>query len=231
MLLAFARQAIKAVPEVKAHLSDKARFMLYTPEYKTEEYMQRVITGLVNGVYNNLVGGDFIDAMANLIGGQLKQAYEQAYADAGYTDYFLPDYLQSSLDAMILGQFDYVDQYFRDIIDARLNGTPVSPLLARAKMWANQYNSAYNEAMRLITVTGGGNMMWVYGEAEHCDTCRSLNGIVASANEWTELGVQPQNAPNPLIDCGGWNCQCSLVPTDKRRSPKAFETIMNIVSK
>ena len=193
--------------------------------------MLNVIEGLVNDVYNNLVGGDFIDAMANLISGQLTQAFQQAYEDEGYTDFVLPDYLSSAHESMILSQYDYVDGFFRDIINARIDGTSVSPLLARARLWANQWQAAYNEAIRLMTLEGGGNLIWVYGEAEHCEQCNSLNGIVASAKEWDELGVQPQNAPNNMIACGGWNCQCSLTPTDKRRSPKAYDTILNVVTK
>ncbi len=206
--------------------------MLYAPaEYKTTDYMLNAIEGLVNGVYNNLVGGDFIDAMANLISGQLTQAFQQALEDEGYTDFVMPDYLNAALESMILSQYDYVDGFFRDIINARIDGTSVSPLLARARLWANQWQAAYNEAIRLMTLEGGGNLMWVYGEAEHCETCNSLNGIVASAKEWDELGVQPQNPPNNMISCGGWNCQCSLTPTDKRRSPKAYDTILNAVTK
>ena len=231
-LIKIAREAVRLAPQVRPHLSTKARWMLYEPaEYKTTDYMLNVIEGLVNGVYNNLVGGDFIDAMANLISGQLTQAFQQAFEDEGYTDFVLPDYLSSALERMILSQYDFVDQFYRDIVDARIDGTSISPLLARARLWANQWQAAYNEAIRLMTLEGGGNLMWVYGEAEHCETCNSLNGIVASAKEWDELGVQPQNAPNNMIACGGWNCQCSLTPTDKRRSPKAYDTILNAVTK
>ena len=31
--------------------------------------------------------------------------------------------------------------------------------------------------------------------------------------------------------CQGWLCDCSLVVTDQRRSPKVFETLINIVNK
>ena len=231
-LIKIAREAVRLAPQVRPRLSTKARWMLYEPaEYKTTDYMLSAIEGLVNGVYNNLVGGDFIDAMANLISGQLTQAFQQAFEDEGYTDFVLPDYLSSALERMILSQYDFVDQFYRDIVDARIDGTSISPLLARARLWANQWQAAYNEAIRLMTLEGGGNLMWVYGEAEHCETCNSLNGIVASAKEWDSLGVQPQSPPNNMISCGGWNCQCSLTPTDKRRSPKAYDTILNAVTK
>jgi hypothetical protein len=188
--------------------------------------MENAIEGLVNGVYNGNIGGQFIDTMANIISGQLTQAYRQAWEDEGMTDYFAPDYLSESLEAMILNQYDYVDQFYRDIVDARVDGTSVSPLLARAKLWANQWNAGYNEAVRLITLQGGGNLVWEYGDAEHCNTCLSLNGIVARADEWDTLGVKPQG---DMLECGGWNCKCALVSTDRRRSPNAYGRIEEIL--
>lgn len=207
------------------------RVVLYMGSgYKSFDYFLAQIRGLVRGVYNDFIGGDFIDTMANLISGQLTQAYRQAYTDEGYTDFNLPDYLQSSLTDAIAYQYTFVDQYYRDIVDARIDKTPIDPLLQRASLWANRYNEAYNEAVKLITAENGGNMIWEYGAAEHCDTCRDLNGIVASAKEWEAAGVKPQNAPNPLIDCGGWNCKCSLSSTTRRRSPKALDRILNIIA-
>lgn len=226
-LLPHIRQVVATFPEVRTYLTGRARWSLYRPaEYKTVDYMENAIEGLVNGVYNGNIGGQFIDTMANIISGQLTQAYQQAFEDEGFTDFALPDYLSESLEDMILGQYDYVDQFYRDIVDARVDGTSVSPLLARAKLWANQWLSAYNEAVRLITLNGGGNLVWEYGDAEHCNTCLSLNGIVARADEWDTLGVKPQG---DMLACGGWNCKCALVSTDRRRSPGAYGRIEEIL--
>jgi hypothetical protein len=204
--------------------------MAYQPaEYKTVDYMQSQIEGLVKGVYTGAVGGGFIDVMANLISGQLTQAYRQAFEDEGFSDSSLPDYLAASLEEMILNQYDYVDQYYRDIVDARVDGTPIQPLLARAALWANRWTEAYNEAVRLITLNGGGNLEWIFGDTDHCDTCQSLNGLVARASEWDALGVKPQSAPNNKLQCQGWRCQCTLSPTDKRRSPNAYGRIEEIL--
>lgn len=241
------RQAVQLVPEVKEHLSPRARFVFGVEnpigyvygkssqfEYKTVEYMLARIEGLVRGVYANNVGGDFIDIMANLISGQFSQAYQQAFEDAGYTDFVLPDYLTASLEAMILNQFDYVDQFFRDIVDARIDGTPIDPLLARAQMWAGQWNTAYREAERLILTDGGGNLEWVKGATEKgCSTCANLDGIIMSAKEWDTLGVHPRGYPNNKLECEGGgpanNCDCTLSPTDKRRSPNAYGRVEEII--
>lgn len=229
VLLDRLREAVSIVPAVRVYLSNRARFALCIREpYKTFEFMLAQIRRLVTSLYNNQVGGEFIDIMANIISGQLYDAYSKAWFDYGETG-ALPEYLESAYQDDVLTQYAHVDKYYRDIIDARVDETPIEPLLSRAELWANRWNESYNKAAALIKQEEGGNLIWEYGETEHCDTCRSLNGIVASAKEWGAIGVRPQNAPNSLIDCGGWNCQCTLLPTDKRRSPKAFDTLLNII--
>ncbi len=228
-LLGFIREAVKATPQVYPLLSDKARFMLHTPfSYKSQEYFITQIKGLVKSLYNGFVGGEFIDIMANLISGQLNDAITKAWNDYGETSP-LPAYLETYYQDAVSKQYGFVDQYYRDIVDARVDGTPIDPLISRADLWGNRWNESYNEANNIITQKNGGNLIWQYGETEHCDTCQALNGIVASAKEWQTAGVKPQNAPNKMIDCGGWRCQCELSPTTSRRSPKALDSIMNII--
>jgi len=227
----YLRLAVLAVPDVIQYLSGKARFLAYKPAaFKTYDYMLKQIEGLVRGVYAGNIAGVFIDTMANLISGQLTQAYNQAWTDEEGQGEF-PDYLQVSLDDMILGQYDFVDQYYRDIVDARLDQTSIDPLLMRAGMWALRWTEAYNEAVRLITLENGGNMEWVEGDTEHkCDTCLALDGKVARASEWDALGLRPQNAPNKKLECGGWRCGCSLVPTNKRRTAGAYGKLEAIIA-
>jgi hypothetical protein len=230
------RAIVARFPQVLPHLSGKARWIAAKPaEYKTVDYFLQQVERMVTHVYNNQLGGEFIDLMANLISGQLTQAFRQAWADEGF-DGDLPPYLSGALEEMILNQYTHVDQFFRDIIDARLEGTSIQPLLVRASMWANQYNAAYQQALELVRMENGGNLVWRKGKTENgCSTCDALNGIVMSAREWQELNVHPRGYPNPVLECQGGgpanNCDCSLEPTEKRRSPKAYESILNIVSR
>ena len=223
-------QAVKLVPDVLPYLSNKARFTLYEPAaYKSFEYMLKQIEGLVKGVYSGNVGGEFIDTMANLISGQLTDAYQVAWSDEGDGGDF-PEYLNAPLESEILNQYDYVDQFYRDIVDARVDKTPIDPLLTRAGLWANAYKTAYENATSLIVAAMGGNEEWILGATEqHCPECASLNGIVARASEWEALDVRPKNAPNNKLTCGGWNCDCERRPTDKRRSPNAYGRIEEIM--
>lgn len=232
------RDVVKAVPDVRHYLSGKARFALYIPEeYKTQEFMLGQIRRLVTSLYNNQIGGDFIDVMANVISGQLRDAYTQAWESYGETT-ALPDYLSAAYETDVLRQYEHVDQYFRDIIDARLDGKPIDPLIARADLWAQRWTESYNNAIALIESTNGGRMEWVLGATEqHCPLCSRYNGIVAFATEWQALNIAPQNAPNHALTghidgekgCEGWRCDCSLTPTDKRRSPNAYGKLEDIL--
>lgn len=211
------------------YFDDGSMDLLIYSEYKTAEFFESTLTRLVRSVYEGNLGGEFIDIMANLISGQLTQAYEQAWEDEE-GDGELPDYLRQSAEDMILNQYDYVDQFYRDIVDARVDEAAIDGLLARVPLWSNRWNEAYNEALRLIAIENGEKLEWQLGATEeHCPECSALNGVVAYAWEWDEIGVKPQSAPNDALTCGGWKCDCSLTVTDKRRTPKAYDRISEIV--
>ena len=198
--------------------------------YKTYDFMLATIRHAVQSVYNGWMGGEFVDILQSLITGQMTQAYGQAWEDDGNTDFFLPDFLQSALAENIARNtnFDYIYQYYKDIIDARVDGTPVEPLIARAAMWATRYTEAYNEAAALIVARTGGKMIWRLGATEqHCGSCGALDGIVAYATEWELAGVHPQQAPNSALECGGWRCDCSLTVTTQRKTRNAWGKIMS----
>lgn len=196
---------------------------------KTFEFFQNAIRRLVKSLYKgNVDEVEFVQVFEDLISGQLTRAWFEGMADNGLTKEDMIEEWQASLDAIISEEFLRVYEFAQDIKAAsRLTGESIDPLLVRADLWANRYNDVVNQA-RLETADSKDRFEWVYGEAEHCETCAALNGIVAFGWEWEQSGFHPQQPPNPLLDCGGWRCQCSLEPTDRRRSPKALDTLMNL---
>lgn len=227
------RDVVSRIPAILPHLRGRARWIasahVSSEEYKTADQMQGRIENLVKALYKGTItAASFVDSMAALISRQITLAYREAWNDEGDGGK-IPDYLTSASDEAILAQFDFVDQYARDIVDASVDKTPIDPLLSRAALWANRYTENYNNAVALIALQNGGKLEWVYGDTDHCETCQSLNGIVAFASEWNEIGVKPQTAPNDMLECGGWKCQCYLEPTDKRRTKNAVEKIRVII--
>jgi hypothetical protein len=219
--------AVKKYPAVIPYLTGRARWIAYTQiksdqiedvEVKTYDFYLSTLERLIRSVYVGLLDGEFIDIMANLVQGQITQAYEQSWVDDGN---FLPmpSFMQTAANNAILGQYNYIDQLFRDIVDARVDNLPLDKLLYRAQLWAKRYEEAYNNGKLLIALEMGGKLKWVLGATErHCKSCAKLDGTVDYANEWLRSGVQPQNAPNNYLQCQGWNCDCKLIPTEERRT-------------
>lgn len=204
---------------------------------KTYNYFLSTILRLVRAVYKGRMGLEFILTMENLVSSQLGRAYKQAWKEEG-TDEGFPDYLQADLDAKVAEQHTFISGYYHDIVDAKIREAPIDPLLSRAELWAQRFNEAYNNALSLIHLNNGEKEVWILGDTEHhCWICSSLNGIVAYASEWDELGVKPQHAPNEILSrtrgvekgCGGWRCDCRREATDRRRSPNAKDRIQRII--
>ena len=221
--------AVKRWPGILPYLSRKARHMMGDFELKTYEYYLRTLRGLVIGVYSGYLGGEFNNIMSDLVFGQFTDAYEQAMRDNEVTE-MLPE-MRAELDGLISAEWEFIRPFFEDIVNARVDRTGSDPLLARAELWANKWNDVYNKASMTIEVTYGGKLKWVLGATEeHCTTCSALNGIVAWARDWREVGLHPQNAPNDKLECGGWRCDCSLEHTDEKRTMNSRSKIEDIAS-
>ena len=254
-LLEFVRASIKAIPEVIPHLTGRARWhaRVYTWQddgqaVKTYDFYLNALERLVKDVYRADIGGDFIDIMANLVQGQMTRAYQEAWKDSG-GEGEVPQHLQDILETTILAEYDHVDQFYRDIVDARVDGGPIDPLLARAALWANRYNDAYNMALLEIrandeAATGKPqNMIWERGATEKsCDICITLDGVIASATVWKDAGIFPQSGqdgvlPNPALvshrdgqdGCGGWKCDCGLKDTDESATIESAQALRDLI--
>jgi hypothetical protein len=196
---------------------------------KTFEYYLRTIEGLVRDLYRgDIEEGDFVGLMADLIQAQLTRAWNEGMRENGLdpAQDMEPEW-QDILDTYITNEYDYVDGFAADIVAASNEQQDWNPLLSRAVIWANRYNDVYDVA---VVKTGNQKLIWVYGDTDHCDTCERLNGIVAWAEEWEESSVTPQSPPNQYLECGGWRCQCTLVPTTSRHTRNALDAIQQALS-
>jgi hypothetical protein len=192
---------------------------------KTYDYYLRTISGYVRDLYRgDIEEGDFVTQMSELIDSQLTRAWHEGMRENELDpiEEMEPEW-QEILDGIILSEYDYVDGFASDIVAARDEQLDWDPLLSRADMWANRYNDVVNQA---IIATKEQKLLWVYGDTDHCDTCLALNGIVAWASEWEESGVKPQGN---MLQCGGWNCQCEIIPTGNRHTRGALDAIMSAI--
>lgn len=173
----------------------------------------------------------FIDDYVYAIDNQLSRAWREGAREVDVDPRDFTDDDLAKLDGIIQDQHEYILGLATDIENARIAGYTLDEFRtgfrSRVDLWVNRYSETVNAAK--IWFGGRTKLEWVLGKTEqHCSTCSKLNGIVAYASEWQASGFQPQAAPNAMLECEGWRCDCELKPTDKRRSPKALETLMNI---
>lgn len=224
----------RRMPEVLPHLKGAARWLtFYEPPraglaVKTVDYYRSALEGLIRDLYNHNIEFDFLDKLAGLASSQINEAVSFAWEDSGIGG-DLPAYLGQMAIGMFANEYEFATRLYNDVLEARDNDEPIDALLARADLWANRFNDAYNAAVSLIAEHMGTKLRWEFGDTEHCETCLHLNGIVTYANVWNDCHVHPQAPPNDKLECGGWRCQCRLVQTDDRATPSARDRILGIV--
>jgi hypothetical protein len=198
---------------------------------KSLPFFTKTIQRLVRTLYDGFIGGEFVDILKNLVSGQMRKAYAEAWKEDG-TGGPMPEYLTKAAADLASEQAQYVDGFYKAIVDARTEKTSIEPLKVRGDLWANRFNQAKNDAEAMIAEQNGGKLKWELGATEeHCATCAELNGKVAYAVEWNLLGLHPQGAKNDLLECGGWQCDCSLIPTDERKTTRSLTVLQGIAAR
>lgn len=119
---------------------------------------------------------------------------------------------QAALTNLINEQYRHMAAFADQIIAGdKAHGGKLATQLARGETWVTTWRTAYAKAQAMAC--GNRKLEWMLGDAEHCSSCLKLAGKVKRANYWRDH-VLPQNPPNDQLECGGWRCQCRLVPTD-----------------
>lgn len=197
---------------------------------KTQAYYESTLTRLVRTLYKGEIDElQFLQVMDGLVEAQLRKAWFEGMAENELTQEDMTPEWQAMLDGIIADEKSHIGDFAHEIVSAsKLTGEPIDPYLARCSLWANRYGDTRNQA-KMATSEPGDKMEWQLGATEqHCATCLSLNGIVARATDWVISGFHPQGPPNSMLECGGWRCDCSLVPTDKRRTRNALNMLMEL---
>jgi hypothetical protein len=158
---------------------------------------------------------DFVDSM--LLG--IERYYRRAWIEGAKVCGIKEDELTAeeikALYTEINNELPYLIRFAQDIQNnSKANKQKFTPLMKRATLWVNRYNSVKNHA-RLMACKNK-KLKWVLNPLkESCKTCAKLDGKVKRQATWEQMGLRPQNAPNPLLECGGWKCGCTFVVTDE----------------
>jgi len=190
-------------------LKEKGRIRLDTRGMKNYgRALRSAIYGLWRGYYSRY---DFISEFTMSIQDYYRQAWYEGAAECGIRPDELTTEERETLRRETLRDLFYVLDLASDIESgSKSNGGKLAPLYRRAELWINRYNAIRNMAKTMACQDG--KLRWEYGDTIHCSSCLKLNGRVYRASVWQKYDIHPQH---PSLECGGWRCQCRLVPTDE----------------
>jgi hypothetical protein len=223
------KRVVMEYPAVVPYLQADTLAALEMDGIKTEGYFDRVLWQTVRDFYNSGDATAFLDKMIATIRQQLTRAWREGARDMGVepSEMTAEDLLE--LERIISSEYEHVIGLAEDIIQARVNGEGYDKFRDRVGLWANRYTDVVNQAR--VWFGKRQKLKWVLGKTEeHCQTCAALNGMVAYAYEWERAGIHPQQPPNAVLECQGWNCDCQLVPTTERRSYGVFNQLLDIAA-
>lgn len=190
--------------------------------------LTRIISIYINDLMTHPGGADFAVEFAAAIDAGLNEAWRLGLRE---NDAEMTEEWQEIVDGIIAEERSHIPdlaEYITEVVGrAESIGDAITQARNRLSMWITRYTDVYNQAI-LASAEEKTKMMWIYGDTDHCSTCAALNGLVAYAREWDEAGLHPQSPPNERLECGGWKCQCELVPTDERRSRNIAERLASI---
>jgi len=163
---------------------------------------------------------DFFWSFGAAIERGLTQAFYAGAKANGIQPDELDDEEQAELRRQIIINKMHMGGFAEQILSmaSQDEGGKLEPHLTRLQVWANRWEEVYNLALAL---TGANKkMVWTRGPTKKpCHTCAGFQDRVYRAKTWYENGALPRSR---LLGCKGYNCLCSLQPTDAPMSRGRF---------
>ena len=175
--------------------------------------VRAAIRGLWTGALSYLQSWD---AMYDAIQRRLTQAWHEGLVEFGLKPGDMSPGEKVALGQMITEQSAHIDGLLTAVFEnSKARGGKLGPLIARADLWAQRYNDARERAKSMVAVNPP--LMWVYGDTiDHCGSCSRVVGRVYRKETWDRYGWIPGSKS---LECGGWRCACSRVPTTEPITP------------
>lgn len=179
----------------------------------------RSLRSVARGIWLGVVDYEqSYDALDVAIRHGLTRAWHEGLGEAGIPASEMNLEERNELRMMIVSEQGKMNQFLTYCeTHAKATGAAWSTCDAKASLWAMRAKDARNKALTMARTDP--KLMWELGATEkHCGTCSKLDRKVKRASQWRARGIQPQNPPNPHLECGGWRCDCNLNPTEEPMS-------------
>lgn len=143
----------------------------------------------------------------------IKDGVADAYIE-GLKEGGIPADEMSDDDALMIvelssNQLEYVTDFVRAIRDAKGDKQAQRDILDnRIDLWAASIEAAGMQG--LASANANEMVTWKLGKTEeHCATCQKLNGQTHRRKWFADRNYFPRT-PGADLECGGYNCDCSL---------------------
>lgn len=159
----------------------------------------------------------FLETMRSNIMRAYEQAWREGEALCGFDRAERTKAQQERLQQEIDVDLPYLIDLADWIESKRHDASKWRDLSYRINVWVMRYAAVRTIAQSMTCADK--KMVWYLGRAKkHCSDCKSYEGKVYRMSQWVAAGALPQARG---LECGGFNCDCRLVPTDARASAGA----------
>ena len=184
---------------------------------KTEAAYRRALRQLVRGYWKGDLGAfDFLDGMAGSIERNFTKAWYEGAAKWGISVSEITETEYDRMQLEINTEITYVPDFANAIAaNSKANGGALTPLYDRIEMWINSYARIVSLAGQLAATDAKG--MWKYGDTvDHCASCSGYAGRIYRNSVWRKFLEPFDLLPKGKgLACGGWLCDCSIIPTSE----------------
>lgn len=180
---------------------------------KAEANYSNAIRSMVRGLWAGVLDIDqAFDVGETSIRFGLTQAWNAGLKSVGEIPSEQSPQQRIELQQIINNEISLLFPFLLDVeAGSKANGGKLGTQMKRADMWTLRARDVENRAR--VAAAGDPKLKWVLGPTEHCNSCSKLANKIKRASVWRRAGITPQSPPNPMLDCGGYRCQCTLEPT------------------
>jgi hypothetical protein len=184
----------------------EARISYWSQETYTSQ-LRSSIYGLWRGA---LSISSFVEAFTGTVFTGLSSAWFSGARAAGIERDEMTDAENQALQVALFQQMTYIGGLANYVyLHSQANDFKLSVPMSRLGLWSNRYKEFYIKGM--VMAKADPKYTWVLGPTDkHCQDCVRISGKTKRSSQWLKSGWMPRS--NRLF-CGGYNCQCDLIPT------------------
>lgn len=177
----------------------------------------------------------FLSDTSNIINGRFEVDAANWARNIFENSSFVPTYGRAKQELCFTGRNNFSGKFSSAILTNEVSDHDKTPLLYDNVISITQLYTN-NEVVHNIGINEIPNYIAGGFVVHNCGSCSKLAGKVKRASQWRAAGLGPQSGPmhvlpNPALECGGYECKCSLMPTTEPMSKGRLPAVANLGKK